>query len=99
MAPETLQQPVFKWSFQLDDSKSLHEKWMFHQTSISNWLFGVPGDHYSANIHVIRVLVGVLKSWLLPVQGEKERTERNQGRDTMTSSCNVKSPNCPYFTR
>jgi len=36
-----------KWQtvglFQLDDSKSLHETWLFHQTSIKNWLFGVPG--------------------------------------------------------
>ena len=29
--------------FQLDDSKSLHRKWLFHQTSTENWLFGVPG--------------------------------------------------------
>ena len=23
----------------MDDSKSVHEKWLFHQTSIKNWLF------------------------------------------------------------
>ena len=28
---------------QLDDSKPLHRKWLFHQTSILNWLLGVPG--------------------------------------------------------
>ena len=28
---------------QLDDSQSLHRKWLFHQTSIYKWLFGVPG--------------------------------------------------------
>ncbi len=26
------------WLFQLDDSKSLHWKWVFHQTSIYKWL-------------------------------------------------------------
>ena len=36
-------QPVFLWLFQLDDSKSLHKKWLFHQTSIKVWLFRVPG--------------------------------------------------------
>ena len=30
--------------FQLDDSKSLYRKWLFHQTSIYKWLFGVPGS-------------------------------------------------------
>ena len=35
--------PIYTWLFQLDDSKSLHEKWLFHQTSIKKWLFGVPG--------------------------------------------------------
>ena len=29
--------------FQLDGSKSLYRKWLFHQTSIYKWLFGVPG--------------------------------------------------------
>ena len=33
----------YKWLFQLDDSKSLHGKWLFHQTSIYKWLFRVPG--------------------------------------------------------
>ena len=32
-----------RWEFQLDDSKSLYRKWLFHQTSILNWLFGVSG--------------------------------------------------------
>ncbi len=40
LEPETT---IYKWLFQLDDSKSLHRKWLFHQTSIKNWLFGVPG--------------------------------------------------------
>ena len=31
-------QPFFKWLFQLGDSKSLHRKWLFHQTSIYKWL-------------------------------------------------------------
>ena len=34
---------VYKWLFQLDDSQSFHRKWLFHQTSIFKWLFGVPG--------------------------------------------------------
>ena len=33
----------YKWLFQLDDSKALHRKCLFYQTSILNWLFGVPG--------------------------------------------------------
>ena len=37
------QTTIYKWLFQLDDSKSLHRKWLFHQTSTLNWLFGVPG--------------------------------------------------------
>ncbi len=31
------QTTIYEWLFQLDDSKSLHEKWLFHhQTSIKN---------------------------------------------------------------
>ena len=30
---------IYKWFFQLDDSQSLHRKWLFHQTSIYKWLF------------------------------------------------------------
>ena len=37
------QTTIYKWLFQLYDSKSLHRKWLFHQTSIYIWLFGVPG--------------------------------------------------------
>ena len=40
LEPET---SIKKWLFPLDESKSLHEKWFFHQTSTKNWLFGVPG--------------------------------------------------------
>ena len=36
------QTTIYKWLFQLDDSQSLHRKWLFHQTSIHKWLFGVP---------------------------------------------------------
>ena len=43
LEPET---STLKWLFQLDDSKSLHEKWLFHQTSIKKLLFGVPGTTY-----------------------------------------------------
>ena len=38
-----LQTTSFLWLFQLDDSKSLHKKWLFHQTSIKIQLFRVPG--------------------------------------------------------
>ena len=37
------QTTIYKWLFQLDDSKPLHRKWLFHQTSIYKWLFRVPG--------------------------------------------------------
>ena len=39
------QTTIYKWLFQLDDSKSLYRKWLFHQTSIYKWLFGVPGNN------------------------------------------------------
>ena len=39
------QTTIYKLLFKLDDSKSLYRKWLFHQTSIYKWLFGVPGDH------------------------------------------------------
>ena len=41
--PGTLKHRLFKWLFQLDDSKSLHKEWLVHQTSITKWLFRVPG--------------------------------------------------------
>ena len=41
------QTTIYKWLFQLDDSKPLYRKWLFHQTSILNWLFGVPGNCFS----------------------------------------------------
>ena len=36
------QTTIYKWLFQFDDFKSLHRKWVVHQTSILSWLFGVP---------------------------------------------------------
>ena len=42
--------------YQLDDSQSLHRKWLFHQTSIYKWLFGVPGSNPVAN-----------KKWYFPM--------------------------------
>ena len=39
------QTAIYKWLFQLDDSKSLCRKWLFHQTSIYKCLFGVPGTY------------------------------------------------------
>ena len=40
------QTSIYKWLFQLDDSQSLHRKWLFHQTSIFKLLFGVPGVYH-----------------------------------------------------
>ena len=40
------QTTIYKWLFQLDNSKYLYRKWLFHQTSIYKWLFGVPGIEY-----------------------------------------------------
>ena len=39
------QTTIFKWLFQLDDEPNLYigNGWN-HQTSILNWLFGVPGN-------------------------------------------------------
>ena len=39
VVPET---SMYKWLFQLDDSKSLREKWLFHQITILKWMFGGP---------------------------------------------------------
>jgi len=36
-------QSLYQWLFQLDNSKPLRRKWLFEETSISNWLFGVAG--------------------------------------------------------
>ncbi len=44
------QTTIYKWLFQLDDSQSLHRKWLFHQTSIYKWLFGVPGAYEVSQI-------------------------------------------------
>ena len=41
--PGTLNIHELKWMFQLDDSKLLHEKLVFHQTSIKKQLPRVPG--------------------------------------------------------
>ena len=31
------QTTIYKWLFQLDDSKSLYRKWLLHQTSMVDW--------------------------------------------------------------
>ena len=41
--PGTLNIHESKWMVQLDDSKLLHEKLVFHQTSIKKLLLRVPG--------------------------------------------------------
>ena len=40
------QTTIYKWLFQLDDSKLLHEKRVFHQTIVSKWLLRVLGIWY-----------------------------------------------------
>ena len=32
----------------MDDSKSLHGKWLFHKTSTKNWLFGLLGHNHGS---------------------------------------------------
>ena len=54
--PET---SIYNGLFQLDDSKSLHRKWWFHQTSVKKWLFRVPYSMYNTKwernmIHVVK---------------------------------------------
>ena len=46
------QTTIYKWLFQLDDSKSLYRKLLFHQTSIYKWLFGVPGTYIYPYIYI-----------------------------------------------
>ena len=55
LAPET---SMKKWLFQLDESKFLHGKWLFQQTSTKNWLFGDPGGwNFLWNIEYIDVTI------------------------------------------
>ena len=49
------QTTICKWLFQLDDSQSLHRKWLFHQTSIYKWLFGVPGIHEESTHSLLKL--------------------------------------------
>ena len=45
------QTTIYKCWFQLDESQFLHRKWLFHQTSIYKWLFGVPGGNNDLHLH------------------------------------------------
>ncbi len=49
------QTAIYKWLFQLDDSQSLHRKWLFRQTAIYKWLFGVPGSLYTYSAKWLRL--------------------------------------------
>ena len=51
--PGTPRPTIYKWLFQLDDSQSLHRKWLFHQTSIFLWLFGVPGLNLLRGVYFV----------------------------------------------
>ena len=66
------QTTIYKWLFQLDDSKSLHGKWLFNQTSIKNWLFRVPGRYPQLQIS----LLSVRTTWYL---SEKLVYRRGEG--------------------
>ena len=45
LEPETC---IYKWLFQLDDSNSLNQRWLFHLTSLQKiWLFRVPSKFLS----------------------------------------------------
>ena len=48
-------QPLINPLFQLDDEPNLYIgngwKWLFHQTSTLNWLFGVPGTNVSVFVY------------------------------------------------
>ena len=57
-----LQTTSFLWLFQLDDSKSLHKKWLYHQTSIKKWLFRVPGIYIYTPASSIRDLL--IHKWM-----------------------------------
>ena len=49
------------WLFELnDDSKSLNETWVFHQTSILSWLFGVPGNSSFMDYQVSKIMFQIL---------------------------------------
>ena len=68
------QTTIYKWLFQLDDSQSLHRKWLFHQTCIFNWLFGVPGIYILyAHIHLnLKEVFKVEETIFPPDSGEEE---------------------------
>lgn len=44
-----------KMEFQLDESKSLHGNWLFHQTPIKKRLFRVPFPPSSAHLGALRL--------------------------------------------
>ena len=88
LEPET---SIYKWLFQLDDSKPLLGKWLFHQTSIKTWLFRVPGWYHfltfqSRKLEISKGFLGKkrgpLCSWSCPLEypSENERI-RAQKRD------------------
>ena len=60
--PGTRHIHFFQQLFQLDDSISWHEKWVFHQTSIQKLFFWVPGIY-------IYILGG--GNWILMIGGNK----------------------------
>ena len=64
-------QPFYKWLVQLDDSQSLHRKWLFHQTSIYKLLFGAPG--YLSSSFGSEFLFGMSKTHRSPFVTSSDR--------------------------
>ena len=81
--PGTLNTIFFRL-FQLDDSKSLHKKGLFHQTSIKKWLFRVPGRNH---IWIIAISKGYWYHWDKPGPSVFRSEEFSQ----IPSHVNVKS--------
>ena len=75
-----------KWLFQLDDSKSLHAKWLFHQTSNKKWLFRVP-DVY------ICWIFPELKTWKNPgvVSGDLLPTKQQVSHEKNPALLSIES--------
>ena len=87
------QTTIDKWLFQLDDSQSLHRKWLFHQTSIFKWLFGVPGI-YICLFFLEPQIEGFSGVFFIPwgttrvvfrMRAESLRKKKKDGKDPMES--------------
>ena len=76
---EPAETSMYKCLFQLDDSKSLHRKWLSNQTSILNWLFLVPGTYYYQNDRLKPEPAGTTstqKRFILKMQSSRHRRSK-----------------------